>query len=119
MKSAIDDASAETVYLVPVNKVKPFNKHWAFEVEAPYMFEATLQDLKTKPTNTPAIAENISNLSDAFGQSHRWRCQWIQRRQLGRPTPARQGQRVGLELSLRHLGPRDDQDQAQTRSQAG
>jgi hypothetical protein len=31
------------------------------------MLEATLQDLKTKPANTPAIPENISNLTDTSG----------------------------------------------------
>jgi len=69
LKSAIYDAATDTVYLVPVKKVKPLSlhTHFAFLVESPYAFEATLQDLKATPTNTPANAADFSNLTDTSG----------------------------------------------------
>jgi hypothetical protein len=73
LKSAIYDAATDTVYLVPVNKVKPvafhtpLTRHLGFVVEPPSTFEANLQVLKATPTSTPAIAAAMSNLTDTSG----------------------------------------------------
>ena len=73
MKSAIYDAATDTVYLVPVNKVKPFAfntpfaRQYPFVVESPSTLEEYLQLLKAPPTNAPAIAQGISNLTDTSG----------------------------------------------------
>jgi len=64
LESAIYDAATDTVYLVPVSKVKTSRD---FFVESPSENEANLQAMNVRPTNNPAIAQPFSNLTDTSG----------------------------------------------------
>ncbi len=64
LKSAIYDPTSDTVYLVPVSKVK---RSLFFEVEPPFVNQANLQAINAKPTNEPLINEGFSNLTDTSG----------------------------------------------------
>ena len=102
LKSAIYDAATDTVYLVPMNKVKP-NAKWRypFQVVSP----------------NPSVTPGVSNLTDTSGNpiaandpSYSVADRWALRRH----SPGSQGQSCGPVLPFRHPLPSGAQGQART-----